>query len=124
MKKLRNAEHNLVGFTTSLASYGKLRGNYMLQLVSPIFKTHLTIYKGKSKPLFRNLYITAIPSVVYSLVFSFAAPFIISYMLLTAFYEQCLFRESFINESYHKLSGYVSLVLSVIGLISIILWCI
>ncbi len=86
----------------------------------------INLYSGEKKPKFRNLYaIGALCMPFYLLLI----PFILIGMILVwtfyltmGFFTKCLFKEEFITDSVDKFSGYFSLALSIIGLITLIRW--
>ena len=112
---------------TLLARYGKIidNGKYKLELLIPFSDWMvITIYCSKKKPKIRNLYLLSILWFPFCLtLLSIIAAIILVVFILQipfGFFYTCLFRKSFINDWFDTLCGYVSLVLSIIGIISII----
>lgn len=130
MKSVKGENKLICYFETLLVRYGKIvpSGQYKLELILPLEKwlgyNQITIYNFKTKPKFHNLYIIGVLWFPFYLLTLVLVPFImfifISSAIIFSFYTHCLFQKSFITEWYEKASGYLSLVLSIIGLISII----
>lgn len=116
MKVIRNNKHSVLGYLTKFSAYGKLRGNYMLQVVTPLDLPTITLYKGAKKPIFKDVYVTGILGVLYTIVLIPMMILATIWIMLTAFYHTCLFKESFITTWYDQASGYISLALSLTGL--------
>lgn len=80
------------------------------------------IYIGSKKPWIRNLYLIKPLSWILQLI-SIPVTIILGLLyLLFSFIWQCLFCESFINDSITKFSGYITLILMLIGIYTIITW--
>lgn len=117
-------------FQTLLARYGKIlhNGKYKLEFLLPIESlggwSCVTIYYSKKKPKIRNLYLLSVLWIPFYLLLCILIPAIFLVFVLAhivfGFYYNCLFRKSFITDGYETLSGYISLALSIIGLISLI----
>jgi len=117
-------------FETLLVRYGKITrtGKYKIELLLPLDKylgySVLPIYFSKRKPIYRDLYVIGffwLP--VYCLLCVCIPILLIVVLLFTvlfSFYMSCLFHKSFITETYEKVSGYISLILSIIGLVSVV----
>lgn len=84
----------------------------------------LPIYKGNKKPLFRKLYVLDTLMIPLSLIIVIGAILLYSCIIVGTFFNQCLFKKSFITNNEEKVSGYISLGLAIIGLISVIKWLI
>lgn len=110
-----------------LAAYGRMllpeNRRYQLMLRAPGTGISVTLYSGDTKPRYRNLFtlqlLLGLPFalVVYAFVLMFA---ILS--VLIVFYANCLFSETFINSTLERVSGYISLLLSLTGLFAIFYW--
>lgn len=130
MKSVKSENKLVCYFETQLARYGKIvqSGRYKLELVLPLQKwlgyNQITIYNFKTKPKLHNLYIIGALWFPFYLLIFVLVPFLISTFsacaIIFSFYSNCLFKKSFITEWYETVSGYLSLTLSIIGLISLI----
>lgn len=107
-------------FTTRIVNYGKiLKSNkYKIELLIPFLlggvDAPITIYRSEKKPVFKNLYLLSIlwfPFLILSYIACTA--FILAYLVFWFFFEE--FESNFVQ----KLSNFIKLVLSVIGVIAI-----
>jgi len=114
-------------FETLLARYGKIidKDKYKLELLVPFISWMvITIYYGKKKPLFHNLYIIGtlwFPFYLLSmLIIAIVLLVVLILQIPFGFFYTCLFRKSFITDWFDTLCGYISLALSIFGVIAIV----
>jgi len=127
--KTAKVKGRAVGFMTFLVVYGKLikDGVYKLELVLPLTKllgyVYITIYKGKTKPKLHNLYLIG---TVYFPFYCIAAVLIlIVYLIIAIIQLICGFFYNYLlddDDVLLRISGFISLALSVIGIITVIKW--
>lgn len=114
-------------FETLLVRYGKIieNGKYKLELLVPFVSWMVfTIYYSKKKPIIRNLYlIGTIWFPFYVVAALIVAAIVLVFFILQipfGFFYTCLLRKSFINDWVDTVCGYISLALTIIGLITVI----
>lgn len=123
VKKLRDV---VFTYTNGIIYYGKLiqKNEYHISVNLPVYDKGFIIYKSKNKPLFRNIPTLTIlfsPIIILSIVSLIPVTvFLFLFEILIAFYLRTLYKKGFISGSVERLSGYMSLILSIIGVFSVI----
>jgi hypothetical protein len=127
MKSIKGENKLVCYFETRLARYGKVvqSGRYKLELTLPLEKFvgyfPITIYFSKRKPKFHDLYVLgALWFPFYCLLYLCLPVIFIGYTLIQIL---CAFFYNYLHDSDDillRISGYISLILSIIGIISII----
>lgn len=130
MKALKSDNLLVCYFATFLVRYGKITqtGIYKIEVSLPLKKWlgyhKINIYIGKTKPKFHNLYIIGALWFPFYTLLLLLVPLLMTiffiFTILFSFYYNCLFRKSFITDWLDTLSGYISLILSIIGVIALI----
>ena len=119
--KLKKAKGLALMFTTGIVNYGKIlrSGKYKLELVLPFMlggsDAPITIYRSDKKPFFRNIYLISLlwfPFLIVAYIFGAIA---LAFYLLIHFF----FGDSYSN-SRAKISNWIKMILSIVGVIAII----
>ncbi len=115
----------VVAFSNAICGYGKRiwSGMYRLELYIPFKCGVIPIWHSKKKPAFRNLValyaIWCVPYVIISILMAIVTAI---YLLTCQFFITTLFQKTFINDSFEIVSGYFSLIMSLIGYGAVIYW--
>jgi len=112
------------GFYTKLAAYGwmAIPKKYTVILTIP-GHTHFTIYNSNNKPWIKNVnFISAMWSPFMVIWYVMLLILSIAYLLLFEFHHIGLITHGYTTDGLTKVSGWVSGVLSIIGIIAIILY--
>lgn len=111
----------VVGYSIfGVVFYGKLSNNYHIEILLPVFDKVITLWKSKKRPMLRSLYVLAILTSPITLTHLLLEIIIVTCILLTTFYVRTLFQKSFITDSDEIISGWISLILSMVGIAAII----
>ena len=119
--KLQKGKGAAFMFTTGAVNYGKIltSGKYKLELVIPLTligkSFPITIYRSDKKPFFKNIYLISLiwlPFLIASYLFVIVA--LAFYLLIHFFFEES---ESDFTD---KISKWIKMILSIVGVIAII----
>ncbi len=119
-----------IGFVTPFVSYGKFigshrkRNTYRIELRFPFTGKCFMIYESNKKPILSNVsvisWLWSIFGLFGSICFYISMILLVIIELFTCFYIITLIKKYFITEAHESLSGYISLFLSLFGLVTLI----
>lgn len=116
---------SVIAYLSWIAAVGRVGDYYKIELYIGWLGSPILLYNRTTKPKFRNLTIIQIFWLVpYLLIQTIGAVGVFLWALFL-FYTECLFKESFIGQDDYitRISGYIMLVFSLIGMISVALFC-
>ena len=120
MKRLKSK--NIIAFKNHFIAYGKFRQTnfYKIEIVSSLYFSEITLYKGFSRPSFRNITFLGIVVSPFCIIRSIIETIWYVCWCPFEFFVKTMIKESFVNSIYEKIGGYIVFFLMLYGLYQLI----